>query len=82
LGISSSDALLSASGGFLPRTISAANLMAMCVYHHVLRPLLPEKYSPLQPNGNGLQSVYLTEIPEPLAQVLMGLIGQEVAALA
>jgi hypothetical protein len=27
----------------------------------VLRPLLPERYSPLQPNGNGLQSVYLTE---------------------
>ena len=26
----------------------------------VLRPLLPERYSPLQPNGNGLQSVYLT----------------------
>jgi putative restriction endonuclease len=26
----------------------------------VLRPLLPDKYSPLQPNGNGLQSVYLT----------------------
>ena len=48
----------------------------------ILRPLLPEKYSPLQPNGNGLQSVYLTEVPEPLAQVLMGLIGQEVAALA
>jgi putative restriction endonuclease len=48
----------------------------------ILRPLLPEKYSPLQPNGNGLQSVYLTEIPSPLAQVLMGLIGQETAALA
>jgi len=48
----------------------------------ILRPLLPEKYSPLQPNGNGLQSVYLTEIPVPLAQVLMGLVGQEVAALA
>jgi hypothetical protein len=48
----------------------------------ILRPLLPEKYSPLQPNGNGLQSVYLTEIPEPLVQVLMGLIGQEVATLA
>ena len=48
----------------------------------ILRPLLPEKYSPLQPNGNGLQSVYLTEIPEPLAQLLVGLIGQEVAALA
>jgi hypothetical protein len=48
----------------------------------ILRPLLPEKYSPLQPNGNGLQSVYLTEIPVPFAQVLMGLVGQEVAALA
>ncbi len=48
----------------------------------ILRPLLPEKYSPLQPNGNGLQSVYLTEIPVPLAQVLMGSVGQEVAALA
>jgi HNH endonuclease len=48
----------------------------------VLRPLLPERYSPLQPNGNGLQSVYLTEIPVPLAEVLNGLIGQEVAVLA
>ena len=35
----------------------------------VLRPLLPERYSPLQPNGNGLQSVYLTEIPTSLAEV-------------
>jgi putative restriction endonuclease len=26
----------------------------------VLRPLLPERYSPLQANGNGIQSVYLT----------------------
>jgi putative restriction endonuclease len=48
----------------------------------VLRPLLPERYSPLQPNGNGLQSVYLTEVPPPLADVLMGLIGEEVALLA
>jgi hypothetical protein len=48
----------------------------------VLRPLLPERYSPLQPNGNGLQSVYLTEIPLLLAEVLMGLIGQEVETLA
>src|SRR6185437_4045121 len=43
----------------------------------VLRPLLPEKYSPLRPNGDGLQSVYLTEVPAPLAEVLMGLIGRE-----
>lgn len=43
----------------------------------VLRPLLPSKYSPLQPNGNGLQSVYLAEIPELLAETLLGLIGAE-----
>jgi putative restriction endonuclease len=47
----------------------------------VLRPLLPERYSPLQPNGNGLQSVYLTEIPTSLAEVVMGLIGKEVTVL-
>ena len=51
-------------------------------YMAVLGPYLPEKYSPLQPNGNGLQSVYLTELPKPLAEILMGLIGQEVAALS
>jgi putative restriction endonuclease len=48
----------------------------------ILRPLLPERYSPLQPIGNGLQSIYLTEIPADLAEVLMGLIGQEVEPLA
>jgi putative restriction endonuclease len=48
----------------------------------ILRPLLPERYSPLQPNGNGLQSVYLTEIPADLAEVLLGLIGAEVEPLA
>ena len=48
----------------------------------VLRPLLPERYSPLQPNGNGLQSVYLTELPADLAEVLLGLIGAEVEPLA
>ena len=48
----------------------------------VLRSLLPEKYSPLQPNGNGLQSVYLAEVPTRFAEVVMGLIGQEVEPLA
>lgn len=47
----------------------------------VLRPLLPPKYSPLQVNGNGLQSIYLAEIPELLAEVLFGLIGVEVDAI-
>ena len=47
----------------------------------ILRPLLPDRYSPLQPNGNGLQGVYLTEVPIALAEVLIGLIGQEVAPI-
>lgn len=42
-----------------------------------LRSLLPEKYAPLRPNGDGLQSVYLTEIGAPLAAVLFRLIGRE-----
>ena len=47
----------------------------------VLGPYLPEKYSPLQPNGNGLQSVYLAEVPTQFSEVLLGLIGREVAPL-
>jgi hypothetical protein len=38
----------------------------------VLRGLLPTKYSPLQPNGNGLQSVYLTETPSHLPKSSSG----------
>ena len=48
----------------------------------VLGPVLPDRYSPLQPSGNGLQSVYLTELPTPFAEVLMGLIGLEALQLA
>ena len=47
----------------------------------VLRPLLPTRYSPFQPNGNGIQSIYLTELPQPLAEVIAGLIGEEAKAL-
>ncbi|MGJ5819951.1 HNH endonuclease [Paludibaculum fermentans] len=43
----------------------------------VLRSELPGKYAPLQSNGNGLQGIYLTEVSEPLAEVLGGLIGPE-----
>src|SRR5205823_9231308 len=42
----------------------------------ILRPFLPAKYSPLQESGDGLQSVYLAEVPQPLADALVGLIGQ------
>jgi hypothetical protein len=48
----------------------------------ILRPLLPERYAPLQSNGNGLQSVYLTELPPALSEVLMGLIGDEVMPIS
>jgi hypothetical protein len=42
----------------------------------IIRPFLPAKYSPLQPNGDGLQAVYLAEVPEAMAQALVALIGQ------
>ncbi len=42
----------------------------------IIRPFLPERYSPLQPNGDGLQSVYLAEVPKMMADALIGLIGQ------
>ena len=47
-----------------------------------LRPLLPPKYSPLQGNGHGNQSMYLTRLDEPLALALASLLGQDVLALA
>jgi hypothetical protein len=43
----------------------------------VLRSLLPDRYSPLQSNGNGNQALYLTEIPQDFAEVIVGLIGEE-----
>lgn len=42
-------------------------------------PYLPPKYAPLRPSGMGLQSVYLTAVPESLAGVLFHLIGSEAA---
>lgn len=44
---------------------------------NLLAPSLPTKYSPLLPNGNGLQSVYLAAIPDKMAQILIGLIGHQ-----
>jgi hypothetical protein len=44
-----------------------------------IRDFLPSKYSPLQWNGNGIQSVYLTSVPTEMATVLIQLIGSEVA---
>lgn len=41
-----------------------------------LAPLLPKRYAPLQANGHGLQSVYLTLLPETFALALADLIGR------
>ena len=41
----------------------------------------PRVILPLQESGNGIQSIYLTELPTALAEVLIGLIGQEAAVL-
>ena len=47
----------------------------------VLKTVLPQRYSPLQANGNGIQSIYLTELSSNLAEVLSGLIGEEIKPL-
>jgi len=47
----------------------------------ILRPVLPDKYSPLTQDGNGLQSIYLAEIPGEMAEVMCGLIGPECQAM-
>jgi putative restriction endonuclease len=47
----------------------------------VLRAVLPDRYSPLQRNGNGIQSIYLTELSQDFAEVLGGLIGEEARSL-
>lgn len=42
-----------------------------------LAPLLPKRYAPLRANGHGLQSIYLTLLPEPFALTLANLIGRQ-----
>jgi len=48
----------------------------------VLGGLLPDRYAPLQRNGNGVQSIYLTEVPLDFAEALIGLIGSEALPIA
>lgn len=43
----------------------------------LIRPHLPTKYSPLRDSGDGLQSVYLAEVPVSMAEVLAEIIGIE-----
>lgn len=46
-----------------------------------IRPYLPEKYSPLQKNGKGQQSTYLTGLPKLFGELLIDLIGSEGRAI-
>jgi putative restriction endonuclease len=47
----------------------------------LLRPLLADRYAPLQANGNGIQSVYVTGISDRFAETLIALIGSEAIAV-
>jgi hypothetical protein len=44
------------------------------LHMNLIAPMLPQKYSPIQANGNGNQ-VYLTAISSELGSVLLGLLG-------
>lgn len=46
-------------------------------YMDRLRPVRPDRYSPIQATGRGNQGVYLTKLADPFVHVLMGLIGPE-----
>lgn len=63
-------------GWFVPVDYCALNNQIRPKDHAaIIRPFLPTKYSPLQVSGDGLQSVYLAEVPPPLADALIALIG-------
>lgn len=46
-----------------------------------LRLALPNRYSPLQESGAGLQGVYLTSVPDALYSAIAGLVGSELTVL-
>lgn len=47
----------------------------------VLAPTLPDKYSPIQPNGNGNQGAYLAAVPVEMAQAVIKLLGSRWAEI-
>jgi putative restriction endonuclease len=48
---------------------------------HAIAPTLPERYSPIRPNGHGNQGVYLAEIREPMALVIAQLASPELLTI-
>jgi len=70
-------------GWFVPVTfVELQNQIRPKEHMSLLAPELPQKYSPIQPNGNGNQGVYLAPVPTGLAAVLKSLIGSEFDAAA
>jgi putative restriction endonuclease len=59
------------------RFTELSNRVRPADHMNLLRPRLPEKYSPLLADGRGSQAVYLTEIPRSLFEALRELIGEE-----
>ena len=59
-----------------------ANRIRPADYMDELHSFLPEKYSPLRPNGHGLQSVYLTNVSPAFAAILFRHIGAEANQVA
>ena len=64
--------------------------VSFTILRHPVRPsehmdtlaaLLPNRYSPLRPNGAGLQSIYLTRIPVEFAGAIIDLVGTEARAI-
>jgi putative restriction endonuclease len=47
----------------------------------VLAPTLPDKYSPIQANGNGNQVAYLALVPDQMAEAVIRLIGPQWSSL-
>lgn len=63
-------------GWFLPVEFSKATSSVRPKDHlGLIAPLLPPRHSPVQPNGNGNQGVYLTGISDALGQLLVALTG-------
>jgi putative restriction endonuclease len=66
------------AGGLLPVRFEALSHPLIPKDHmKVIVPLLPRKHSPIRPNGNVNQSIYLAEIPSSMATVMQDLLEEQ-----
>ncbi len=72
----------SEDGWFVPVEFSRVEKPIRPKEHmNLIANLLPEKYSPLQQNGNGIQSVYLASISDELGSLILTLSSTEIPTL-